>query len=120
MLASAVGGLLTRTLVSSQVECVTENAPVYSFHMLMWLLCDFNAAKLFLGVNIFVVSIPALVSQQWTDSKAPHSFIKDWDCARERDTLSMGYMGGENTLVEYFQCKQVPTFYFKIGSHYLC
>lgn len=63
MLASAVGGLLTRTLVSSQVECVTENAPVYSFHMLMWLLCDFNAVKLFLGVNIFVVSIPALVSQ---------------------------------------------------------
>lgn len=53
MLASAVGGLLTRTLVSSQVECVTENASVYSFHMLMWLLCDFNAAKLFLGVNIF-------------------------------------------------------------------
>lgn len=31
MLASAVGGLLTRTLVSSQVECVTENACVYSF-----------------------------------------------------------------------------------------
>lgn len=45
MLASAVGGLLTRTLVSSQVECVTENACVYSFYMLMWLLCDFNAAK---------------------------------------------------------------------------
>ncbi|CAL9688581.1 unnamed protein product [Knipowitschia caucasica] len=35
VLASAVGGLLTRTLVCSQVECVTENAPVYSFHMLM-------------------------------------------------------------------------------------
>lgn len=51
MLASAVGGLLTRTLVSSQVECVTENVPVYSFHMLMQLLCDFNAAKLFLGVS---------------------------------------------------------------------
>lgn len=47
MLASAVGGLLTRTLVSSQVECVTENASVYSFYMLMWLLCDFKA-KLFL------------------------------------------------------------------------
>lgn len=93
MLASAVGGLLTRTLVSSQVECVTENAPVYSFHMLMRLLCDFNAAKLFLGVNIFVVSIPALVSQQWTDSKAPHSFIKDWDCARESDTLSIARGG---------------------------
>lgn len=54
MLASVVGGLLTRMLVSSQVECVTENAPVYSFHMLMWLLCDFNAAKLFLGVNILL------------------------------------------------------------------
>lgn len=46
VLASAVGGLLTRTLVSSQVECVTENASVYSFYMLMWLLCDFKA-KLF-------------------------------------------------------------------------
>lgn len=76
MLASAVGGLLTRTLVSSQVECVTEKASVYSFYMLMWLLCDFNAAKLFLlTVNIFVVSIPALVSQSWADSKAQHSFI---------------------------------------------
>lgn len=47
VLASAVGGLLTRTLVSSQVECVTENACVYSFYMLMWLLSDLNAAKLF-------------------------------------------------------------------------
>lgn len=75
VLASAVGGLLTRTLVSSQVECVTEKASVYSFHMLIWLLCDLNAAKLFLGVSIFVVPIPALVSQQWTDSKAPHPFI---------------------------------------------
>lgn len=64
MLASAVGGLLTRTLVSSQVECVTEKASVYSFYMLMWLLCDFNAAKLFLfAVKIFAVSIFALVSQ---------------------------------------------------------
>lgn len=35
VLASAVGGLLTRMLVCSQVECVTENSPVYSFHMLM-------------------------------------------------------------------------------------
>lgn len=78
MLASAVGGLLTRTLVSSQVECVTENASVYSFHMLMWLLCDFNAAKLFLGVNIFVVPVPALVSQWWAASKAPRSFIRIW------------------------------------------
>lgn len=78
MLASAVGGLLTRTLVSGQVECVTENASFYSFHMLMWLLCDFNAAKLFLGVNIFVVAIPALVSQQWADSKAQSSFISVW------------------------------------------
>lgn len=52
MLASAVGGLLTRTLVSSQVECVTENASVYSFYMLMWLLCDFKA-KLFLFVFLF-------------------------------------------------------------------
>lgn len=55
VLASVVGGLLTRTLVSSQVECVTENACVYSFYMLMWLLCDFNAAKLFLGVNILLL-----------------------------------------------------------------
>lgn len=47
MLASAVGGLLTRTLVRSQVECVTENARVYSFYMQMWLLCDLNAAKLY-------------------------------------------------------------------------
>lgn len=47
MLASAVGGLLTRTLVSSQVECVTENASVYSFYMLMWLLCDFKAKTFF-------------------------------------------------------------------------
>lgn len=54
MLASAVGGLLTRTLVSSQVECVTENASVYSFHMLMWLLCDFNAAKLFLELTFLL------------------------------------------------------------------
>lgn len=49
MLASAVGGLLTRTLVSSQVECVTENASVYSFYMLMWLLCDFKAKLFFFG-----------------------------------------------------------------------
>lgn len=52
VLASAVGGLLTRTLVSSQVECVTENASVYSFYMLMWLLCDFKA-KLFFFFNVF-------------------------------------------------------------------
>lgn len=29
LLASVVGGLLTGTLVSSQVECVTEKASVY-------------------------------------------------------------------------------------------
>lgn len=69
MLASVVGGLLTRTLVSSQVECVTENATVYSFYMLMWFLCDFNAAKLFLEVNIFVVSVPAHVSQLHEQAK---------------------------------------------------
>lgn len=92
MLASAVGGLLTRTLVRSQVECVTENASVYSFHMLMWLLCDFNAAKLFLRVNILVVAIPALVSQQWADSKAPRSFIWVWVGARDGDILAILYV----------------------------
>lgn len=56
MLASAVGGLLTRTLVSSQVECVTENASVYSFYMLMWLLCDFKAKLFFFFSFFFVIS----------------------------------------------------------------
>lgn len=58
MLASAVGGLLTRTLVSSQVECVTENASVYSFYMLMWLLRDFKA-KLSLFLCFFFFLLPA-------------------------------------------------------------
>lgn len=59
MLASAVGGLLTRTLVSSQVECVSENASVYSFYMLMWLLCDFKAKLCLFLFFFFVLNAPA-------------------------------------------------------------
>lgn len=73
MLASAVGGLLTRTLVSSQVECVTENASVYSFYMLMWLLCDFKAKLFLFSFFFFVISssyrqenfCPAATAASW-------------------------------------------------------
>lgn len=94
MLASAVGGLLTRTLVSSQVECVTENACVYSFYMLMWLLCDLNAAKLFCcEFTHFGCSSTCLRILRLCSHPAPQcSAIWVWVSARDRYIWTVSYV----------------------------
>lgn len=102
MLASAVGGLLTRTLVRSQVECVTENACVYSFYMLMWLLCDLNAAKLFCCefLHTLAAAPPACALRLWADLAAQRTAIRVWVGASDRHIWAMLYVQRE-----YRQCQ---------------
>lgn len=71
VLASAVGGLLTRTLVCSQVECVTENAPVYFLSHANVTPVRLRSGKSFSWSKHFCCS----VSQQWSDSKTQYSFL---------------------------------------------